>query len=243
MKHGSDFSRDEILMAIQAAITWATPSASGISIAAFTDDNSFDDQHMLHGLASDEKSRAQSIADPAERRHYIARRCFQRLFIKTVVGWRGKMSDLKIQHRLDCQPKCLDAPHLKISFSSSETTALACASNQHRVGIDVEKYRQIENLTALAARFFTPAEAAAIASLPAEDQSRAFLKHWTAKEAGLKATGKGIVSGLNSFVLNIQGQHYGIDCAGTSGPSQAWHLDYSAFLPQFIVAIVHNPHK
>jgi phosphopantetheine--protein transferase-like protein len=197
----------------------------------------------LTGLAERERAAAQNIEDLSERRHYILRRLFQRLFVKNILAWKGPLSELVIQHQLDTQPQCLDDPRVHLSFSSSGATALACAATQHRVGIDLEKCRPVENVAALAARFFTGKEAAAIAALPLGDQNSAFLRHWTAKEAGLKAIGKGIVSGLNSFVVSIQNQDYRIEKVGKIEIDEAWSVHYGDFLRDHVVAIVHSSLK
>ncbi len=243
MKHGSNLSTNATLEAMHRAIIWPVPADPGISIAAYTDDNSLDEQHMLTGLADREKALAQSIADRLERRHYILRRLFQRLFVKSVLGWHGALCDLAIEHQLDTQPKCLNDPSLRLSFSSSGPTALACASTLHRIGIDLEKSRHVANVTALAERFFTSQEAAAIAALPLVDQNRAFLRYWTAKEAGLKAIGKGIVSGLNSFVINIREKDYLIENVSEIKKNTTWSMHYGDFLQHHVVAVVHSSLK
>ena len=54
-------------------------------------------------------------------------------------------------------------------------------------------------ISAIAARFFTPAEAEVIASLPAAQQDLGFFLCWTRKEAVLKAVGDGISLGLDRY--------------------------------------------
>lgn len=243
MKHGSDFSSNATLEAMLRAILWPAPTNPGISIAVYTDDNTLDEQQMLTGLADCERALAQSFVNALERRHYVLRRLFQRLFVKSVMGWNGALSDLVIEHRLDTQPKCLNDPSLQLSFSSSGTTALACASTQHRIGIDLEKCRHVANVTALAERFFTSKEAATIAALPFADQNAAFLRYWTAKEAGLKAIGKGIVSGLNSFVIDINDKDYLIENVSEIEQDVAWSVSHVDFLRDHVVAVVHSSLK
>ncbi len=214
--------------------------AGSIAVAAFADDGTLAEAEVLACLPEAEALSAQRLADPAERRHFIIRRCFQRVFVKDVLAWDGPMRTLALEHRLDTQPKCLDAPACSLSFSSSGPVSVACASLTVRVGIDLERIRPIANAVALAQRFFTPGEADAIAAQPAPEQSLAFLRHWTVKEAGLKAIGRGIVSGLNSFVLQHDGNHHHIEINGLFSPKNGWIVDYPDLCPQHIVAIVHN---
>ena len=243
MKHGDDFSTNATLKAMHCAINWPALADPGISIALYTDDKSLDEQQMLSGLATGERVLAQSLVVASERRHYILRRLFQRLFVKSVLGWNGALRDLVIEHQLDTQPKCLNDPNLHLSFSSSGATALACATRLHRVGIDLEKCRLVENVTALAKRFFTIKEASTIAAMPVADQNLAFLKYWTAKEAGLKAIGKGIVSGLNSFVINIKDNDYIIENVSEIEKDMTWSVRFGDFLQHHVVAVVHSSLK
>jgi 4'-phosphopantetheinyl transferase len=55
----------------------------------------------------------------------------------------------------------------------------------------------------MAERFFTPAEAAALRSLPADRSSEAFFHIWTRKEAFLKALGLGLSHGLERFAVAV----------------------------------------
>ncbi len=233
----------EILTALRAAIVWAVPPEAGMSIAAFSDNNDFDEAELRTCLSEQERAKALRIGDAKEKRHYVVRRCFQRVFVKSVINWQGEASALAIEHKLDTQPKCLNAPELRLSFSSSGSTALASASPLHIIGVDIEKRRPIENVAALAQRFFSPAESETLLKMRSDEQNEAFLKHWTAKEAGLKAIGRGIVSGLNSFKLKPHGDYYHIDCIDEIRRSSPWKLDYLNFMPHHIVAVVHNIEK
>ena len=240
MKDIGASSHVSTLFALGESIVWETLPTSGIVVAAVIDCANFDVSDVIVALSVQERDRAHAILDPVDRRHFVFRRCFQREFVKAVLNWEGASNALKIEHQLDTQPKCLDAPSLRLSFSSSGFSAAACASTQYNVGIDIEKLRPVENVVALAQRFFTPQEASFIEAAPKADQSIGFLKHWTAKEAGLKAIGKGVESGLNSFVLNPQGSSYLIDIVSEYELSSKWKLNYLEFPLHHIIAVVHN---
>jgi phosphopantetheinyl transferase len=222
-------------------LVWDLSSAQGISVAGCSDDNIVSDHALLAQLSDEEMVKAQALTDQDERRHFIFRRCFQRLFLAKVLGWQDNLRDLKIQHTLDSPPKSLDAPSVQLSFSSAGPTVVAAAASQYAIGIDVEKLRTVVDPVGLSARFFTPHEAETIALLSKDAQNLAFLHYWTAKEAGLKAIGKGIVSGLNSFVVDFDDKNYVIDFASESETIRPWTLHYLDFLPHHIVAFVHRP--
>ena len=66
-----------------------------------------------------------------------------------------------------------------------------------RVGIDIERERRRPRALELARRFFTAAEADWLATPARGDPSLDFLRLWCAKEAVLKAHGRGLAFGLD----------------------------------------------
>jgi phosphopantetheinyl transferase len=221
-------------------LIWAEPSVPDVRIGATIDDKTIPEDMLLADLSAGEIVKAHAIKNTDERRHFIFRRNFQRLFLGEVLAWQGQLSDLEIDHNLDCPPKSPNAPALKLSFSSTGATVLACAGFHCEVGIDVERQRSVDNPVGLATRFFTLSEAETIAKLSNDQQQLAFLQYWTAKEAGLKAIGKGIVSGLNSFVLSPGDNGYVVEFKHNSDSFGAWTLNHLDFLQGHVVAFMHR---
>lgn len=222
---------------LRQSIVWHKSPASDLSVASFTDDGTLAISGMHEILSSQEKDESATLSDSTELRHYIARRCFQRLFLHELLSTNIAPDKLDIIHQRDVRPYCVNAPEFNLSFSSSGTTVIACASASHAVGIDIERYRNVENVIALSKRYFTPKEAQALSNLPPSEQSQAFLYYWTAKEAGLKAIGKGIVFGLNTFYVKDKG-NFSYEIHDPQEISQDWHLQYLEIIPQHLVALV-----
>ena len=91
----------------------------------------------------------------------------------------------------------------RVSFNVSHSGAIgliAVADGERRIGVDVEQIRATTEFEALAARFFHPAEAAAIGG-----RRDAFFRCWTKKEAVVKAIGQGLSHPLESFVVDVDG--------------------------------------
>jgi len=86
-------------------------------------------------------------------------------------------------------------PGMPLQFNISHTEGLAVyAVGRSRVGVDVERCREIRDADNLVTRFFSRRECAQFHSLPAADRQAAFLRAWTRKEAVLKAIGRGVQS-------------------------------------------------
>ncbi|MEO8810674.1 MAG: 4'-phosphopantetheinyl transferase superfamily protein [Rhodanobacter sp.] len=93
----------------------------------------------------------------------------------------------------------LDQRHgsvLDFNWSHSGDHALIAIARGIVPGIDVERRRPKPRALPIAQRFFSSDETDALAALPEEARASAFFEVWTAKEAVLKAHGRGIGYGL-----------------------------------------------
>ncbi|MBB6187765.1 4'-phosphopantetheinyl transferase superfamily protein [Rhodanobacter sp. MP7CTX1] len=92
----------------------------------------------------------------------------------------------------------LAPPHGSLAFnwSHSGDRALLAIARGVAPGIDLERWRARTRALEIAQRFFCAEEAAALAMLDGAQLTSAFLDLWTAKEAVLKALGRGIAFGL-----------------------------------------------
>lgn len=72
------------------------------------------------------------------------------------------------------------------------------------IGVDAERTTRPVEAEAIARRFFTPAEAQAIAALPEGRRQEAFYRIWTQREARLKAQGIGL-AGLEAMAHRDSG--------------------------------------
>jgi len=96
----------------------------------------------------------------------------------------------------------------RLGFNVSHTDGLVCCalvSGSGRVGVDVERCSRELDVDALAARFFAPAEAAALARLPAPARRARFFDHWTLKEAFLKGRGVGLTVPMREAAFDLEG--------------------------------------
>lgn len=141
-----------------------------------------------------------------DERQRANRYCFDR-DARAFVAGRGQLRSL-LGHYLDLDPvqvkfiytqqgkPYLDPainPHgLVFNVSHSRDRILYAFGRDRILGVDLEWIRPIPKLQQLANRFFTPQEATSLQAFPPNQQSLAFFRGWTRKEAFLKATGEGI---------------------------------------------------
>lgn len=86
---------------------------------------------------------------------------------------------------------------LDFNWSHSGGDALIAIGRGVRLGVDVERLRPRPRLLEIARRYFGELEFSLLEQLPESDRLPAFLGIWTAKEAVLKALGRGIAFGLD----------------------------------------------
>lgn len=113
-----------------------------------------------------------------------------------------------------------------ISWSHSGQGLLIAHARNAVVGIDLEHERPRRQVASLAQRYFHPAETAWIAGQPEGSPSQsAFIRLWCAKEAVLKAHGRGLAFGLDRLrFCEIDGRLQLVACDAALGDASHWCL-------------------
>lgn len=146
-------------------------------------------------LDADERARAARFVLSEHGRRYTAARGA----LRELLGRYLDLPPAEVRFAYGQQGKPYlpgDPFHFNLSHSE-ELAAVAVA--QRPVGVDVERVRPLEDAAAIAERFFSPAECAALRSLPPE----AFFHCWARKEAYLKARGDGLTHPLDAFDVAV----------------------------------------
>lgn len=144
-----------------------------------------------HLLTDDERTRAERFRLARVRDQFVAARGHLRALLGRYLGIEPRAVPMLYADG--------GKPHLPagfdLHFNVSHTDGLAVIALGHtRVGVDVERVRDIPDAEALVSRFFTRRECAQFQLLPPGARPAAFLRAWTCKEAILKAIGRGVQS-------------------------------------------------
>lgn len=113
---------------------------------------------------------------------------------------------------------------LVFNVSHSGQQALFAFSNDTALGVDVEFWRPLKNLEALAERCLAASEWGYWRALPAENRLAAWFAFWTCKEAFAKAAGAGIGLGLQQCVVDREGEPCLIALPPGWGRPNDWRL-------------------
>lgn len=101
------------------------------------------------------------------------------------------------------KPYLENSNNIFFNVSHSHAMAVFAFGRGRHVGVDIEYMRRDLDITAIATRFFSPREVAALSGLPTDLQAQAFFNCWTRKEAYIKARGEGIFFGLDNFDVSL----------------------------------------
>lgn len=125
---------------------------------------------------------------------------------------------------------------LDFNWSHSGDHALIAIARGIAPGIDVERRRPQPRALPIARRFFGSGEAGALAALPEAARAEAFLELWTAKEALLKAHGRGIGYGLQRLQIEVAPMQLRL-LRFDDEDIQAWQLQRLTIAPELIAAL------
>ena len=151
-----------------------------------------------------ESDRANRFHFETHRRGFVVSRGFLRWAIGRYL--RTRPDGLRFSYGPYGKP-ALDGPNqdsrLRFNLSHSHGVALFAFTEDKQLGIDVEHIREDFATEEIARRFFSRLEVESLCSLPVEQQTGAFFRCWTRKEAFIKATGKGLSQSLDQFDVTL----------------------------------------
>jgi 4'-phosphopantetheinyl transferase len=191
-------------------------------------------------LSSVERRRAERMRFRLHRGRFVAARGALRILLGRYL--RTAPAEVPLVAEPGGRPVLGPPSRERLHFSVAHSDRLALyAFSDRPVGIDVERLRREVEFERLAARFFAPAEAAALAALPRAAVPAAFFACWTRKEAVFKAWGgtRGLVPALKRFAVSVgpREQRVAITFFDEEQHEAAWSLTVLDPEPGFAAAL------
>lgn len=182
-------------------------------------------QECWNSIDENDRARAFRIAGVSDRKRFVTGRALLRQALSTVLGESGAGFTF-LQNR-DGKPLLMNGPatvngngRLDFSVSHSGEAVAVAVSTEGRVGVDIERFQDIQPESIAAA--FSPGEITTLQSLPENERKNASLAAWSAKEAVAKLLG--CPDGLDTHSL-IRIQNGGIT-ESDSYQLKSWTLDF-----------------
>jgi 4'-phosphopantetheinyl transferase len=168
----------------------------------------------------------QLSAPLSPRQQRTLRRFYLRLLLGAYLGVPGK--EIAISRQVRGKPVLKgfgDRERLDFSITSSDGCGLVAVAAAGLVGVDLEMAgRAVGDPVGLARRYFSPAEAAALAATEPGRLNQAFLHTWACKEALVKAAGHGIANQLDRFTVSCVPDAPATVLAMQDDDPEAWRL-------------------
>lgn len=188
----------------------ASPSRATAALWLVWDIDRLPGPAQLSLLSPDEEARANRFTGTAARRRFV----WMRAALRCILGEALGQSPLRLEfvYGAGGKPRLRAlAATRRCSFNVTHSGGVGAVLLLNRawdaagaalpVGVDLERHRA-RRFSALARRFFLPAECkalAAAAETSAAAEAQVFFDMWTKKEAWLKALGVGLAGGLDSL--------------------------------------------
>lgn len=119
---------------------------------------------------------------------------------------------------------------LQFNWSHSGTFALVALARSVTPGVDIEQPREGVKVIEIAQRFFAPDEVQDLVDCEEAERHALFLRLWCAKEAVLKALGRGLAFGLDRIAFEWEGKRWQpARFAAEAGDPADWQVQ--AFAP------------
>ncbi|HEX2195771.1 MAG TPA: 4'-phosphopantetheinyl transferase superfamily protein [Actinomycetota bacterium] len=185
-------------------------------------------------LAPDEAERAARFRFERDRDSFVTARAGVRTLAASYLGIAPE--DVVFGYGPKGKP---ELGGLAFNVSHAGDVVLAAFAPSGRVGVDVETLRPDVEMRALARRFFTTAENAALERLSGDDLVRGFYGCWTRKEAFVKAVGEGLSFELDRVEVSVPpapARVLAID--GDEGAAGAWTMADVDAGPGYAAAVV-----
>jgi len=152
-------------------------------------------------LSRDEWRRAQGFRFERDQRQFT----LSHWALRTILSKYLKLEadEIEFTHNRFGKPRLVGYERLKFNLSHSGGMALVAIAENTEVGVDVEVLDGSIGFIGLAKRFFSETEYQEIVSSSGSEQSVAFFRCWTGKEAIVKAKGEGLSIPLDSFSISL----------------------------------------
>ncbi len=194
-------------------------------------------QSLAGALSADERARAERFYFERDRRHFVAARGVLRWLLAAYLDWEPQA--VRFEYGPYGKP-ALARPERGLCFNLSHSHGLALFAfcRGHQVGVDLEKMRPDVDGLALAERFFSRREVAALRALPARERRPAFWRGWTRKEAYLKGRGDGLALPLHGFSVSLGADRADLlEVEDDPGEAARWTLASVAVEPGYAAAL------
>tara|TARA_R110002096_G_scaffold168798_12_gene340149 strand:+ start:22343 stop:23080 length:738 start_codon:yes stop_codon:yes gene_type:complete len=170
-------------------------------------------------LSEEDKRKINRLIQPQHRARAVAMRVQLRLLLSSYLNVAADA--LRFTTGRFGKPY-LDQSTIMFNASDSNDKALVAIGSSPFIGVDMEFWRPLDDMPRLVERHFTNTEKLFWRTLDAEQQETVFFDLWAAKEAFIKATGRGLGLGLARCGFSLPKTNQLLECPSEFGEPSDW---------------------
>jgi 4'-phosphopantetheinyl transferase len=144
-------------------------------------------------LTAGERERVGKISNETLRARFVVSRGLRRAVLAECTG--REAGDLEFYEDGESKPRLVDGEGWDFNLSHAGDYVVVVAGRT-AVGVDLEKIREVREMTALVRRYFHADEVKAWEKLEEGQKEEGFFVLWSAREAAMKCAGLGLAKGL-----------------------------------------------
>jgi 4'-phosphopantetheinyl transferase len=182
-----------------------------------------DNERARAVMSGDELDRASQFVYGVDRNRYIAARLALR---ELLAGYLDVApADVRFDYTRYGKPE-LPGGTLRFNVAHSDDLAVIALTEHDRLGVDVERIRDLQDRDAVARTVFSKRELDAFDALPESSKTHGFFHGWTRKEAFVKAVGDGLCHPLDLFDVTLAPREEArlLDLEGSPTRGAGWSL-------------------
>lgn len=192
-------------------------------------------------LSPDEAQRAARFRFERHRRRFTAARGALRAILGAALGLPP--AAVALVYGEHGKPALADdSAGVRFNLSHSENWALCAVARGRTLGVDLEAVRPLDDMEALANRFYSAREAAWLRALAEAERPGPFFRAWTCKEAYVKATGRGLGFSTRLIEVALEGPPALLAIAGDPAEAARWKIALPGVAPGFAAALCAEGH-
>jgi 4'-phosphopantetheinyl transferase len=191
-------------------------------------------------LTRDEQERAAAFRFERDRRRWTVGRGLLRVILGRYL--RVAPDQVPLRYGSHGKPGLVATPGaacVRFNLSHSSGLALYAVTRDRAIGVDVERVQADFPCDAVARQFFSPRENRLLRELTGRERMEGFFRHWTCREAYLKATGQGLSLSLEDFDVSLSpgGGAATLNVRGAPHESSRWSIRTLAPAPGYVAAV------
>ena len=198
-----------------------------------------DDSHYVaywNVLDEAEKIRARRFTQPTHHKEYVSINAQVRYLLAKIVNQAPE--HINIKRTPQGKPYLVEYPNIAFNLSHTHEYFLLAISENCNLGVDIEYCKSRPNMEGLVNKCFAITERDYWYTFSQQDQLSVFYEFWTRKEAFVKATGDGIVLGLEQCVIDVNNPKCFMSIPKQCGNTTDWFIHDVDVAKNYCAALV-----